>query len=380
MVQTIGHPHFLYVADCKAAALVTRATIDHGKGCYLFPLSLTGETPDLLRQWVLKPPVPVAEIYLPEVMDKEGKPVLMGYGFSMERSMQCILEDGTVHTWTERWLVTQSLAYAHSQQKRLQERLTKATAELGCLKARPEETRETYQTRAERILKQRQLEGLLTVTAVESKISKKQYENRGRPGENSPYTVVEERHLQLDIQTNVTAIEEQRLLAGWRIYVINLPAASLSLEQAMVYYRDEWLVEHGFHRFKKGSLPALPLFLRLDERIRGLMLLLMVALQALTLLEFVSQSQLKANQETIAGLVPGNPKMKTDHPSAERILAQFEGLHLFIEETETHLNARMIEVLTPVQQHLLALLNIPETIYALNSCQTVQKSLDPPFV
>ena len=72
--------------------------------------------------------------------------------------------------------------------------------------------------------------------------------------------------------------------------------------------------------------------------------------------------------------------MKTDHPSAERILAQFEGLHLFIEETQTHLNARMIEVLTPVQQHLLALLNIPETVYALNSCQPVQKSLDPPFV
>jgi transposase len=45
----------------------------------------------------------------------------------------------------------------------------------------------------------------------------------------------------------------------------------------MAYYRDEWLVEHGFRRFKKGSLPALPLFLRLDERIRGLMLLLMVA-------------------------------------------------------------------------------------------------------
>ena len=147
----------------------------------------------------------------------------------------------------------------------------------------------------------------------------------------------------------------------------------------MAYYRDEWLVEHGFHRFKQGSLPALPLFLRLDERIRGLMLLLMVALQALTLLEFVSQRQLKANHETIAGLVPGNPKMKTEHPSAERILAQFEGLHLFIEQTETHLNASMIELLTPVQQRLLALLDIPKTIYALNFSHPVQKFLDPPF-
>jgi len=367
MVKTIGHPHFLYVADCKAAALLTRATIAYGKGYYLFPLPMTGETPDLLRQWVLKPPVQAAEIYLPEVTDKEGKPLLVGYGFGIERPMQSTLEGGTVHNWTERWLVTQSLSHARRQQTGLQERLTKATSELGCLKARPDETRESYQTRAENIIKKRQVEGLLTVTVTENTINKKQYENRGRPGENSPYTWVQERRLKLEFQTNETAIEEQRLLAGWRVYVVNLPVASLSLEQAINYYRDEWLVEHSFHRFKKGSLPALPLFLRLDERIRGLMLLLMIALQALTLLEFVSHRQLKTNHETIAGLVPGNPKMKTDHPSAERILTQFDGLHLFIEETETHLNARLIEVLTPIQQRLLALLEIPETIYALNS-------------
>ena len=379
MVKTIGHARFLYVADCKAAALLTRATIDHKKGYYLFPLPMTGETPDLLRQWVLNPPVPVTEIYLPEIVDKEGKPELVGYGFSMERSMQYILEDGTVHTWTERWLVTQSLAHARRQRTGLQERLTKATTELGRLKARQDETRESYQDRAEHIINHRQLEGLLTVTAVESITTKKLYENRGRPGENSPFSLIEERHLKLEFQFNDTAIDEQRLLAGWRIYVVNLPQASLSLEQAIHYYRDEWLVEQGFHRFKKGSLPALPLFLRLDDRIRGLMLLLMVALQALTLLEFVSHSELKANQETIAGLVPGNPKMKTDHPSAERILAQFEGLHLFIEETETLLSARLIETLSPVQKRLLALLDIPDTIYALHYAQPSQKFQNPPF-
>jgi transposase len=379
MVKTIGHSNFLYVADCKAGALLTRATIDHEKGYYLVPLPMTGETPELLRQWVLKPPVTVAEIYLPGVTDKEGKPVLMGYGFSQERSMQCSLEDGTVHTWTERWLVTQSLAHARRIRTGLQERLTKTTAELGQLKARTDETRDSFQARAERIIKQRQLDDLLTVTVVERMTTRKEYENRGRPGANSPYTLVEERHWELDLQPNSSAIEEQRLLAGWRIYVINLPSTRLSLEQAMAYYRDEWLVEHGFHRFKKGSLPALPLFLRLDDRIRGLMLLLMVALQALTLLEFVSQRQLKANRETIAGLVPGNPKMKSDHPSAERILTQFEGLHLLIEETDTQLDARMIEVLTPVQQRLLALLGIPITIYAMNFSHPVSKFIDAPF-
>ena len=376
MVKTIGHPNFLYVADCKAAALETRAEIDHGGGSYLFPLPMTGNIPDHLRQWVQKPPVSVGEIYLPGIVDKEGKPLLVGYGFSLERSMQCKLQDGTVHTWTERWLVTQSLAHAQRQKRSLQDRLTKSVDALNSLKAQSDETCDDYRERAERIIKQQHLEGLLTIKVVEQKTSRKQYEHRGRPTADSPYMLIEERHLRLEFQRNETAIQEQQLLAGWRIYAVNLPPVSLSLEQAMAYYRDEWLVEHGFHRFKKGSLPTLPLFLRLDERIRGLMLLLMLALQALTLLEFVSQRQLKAKQETIAGLVPGNPKMKTDHPSAERILTQFEGLHLLVEETDTLVSAKMVEELTPVQRRLLTLLDIPETVYALGFSLPDPKFLD----
>ena len=379
MVKTIGHSHFLYVADCKAAALATRAGIDRGKGSYLFPLPMTGDTPELLRQWVLSPPVSATEIYLPDVLDKEGKHLLVGYGFSLERTMQCKLKDDTVHIWTERWLVTQSLAHAGRQQARMRRKLDKTIAELSDLKAQADETCENYQARAERILQQRQLEGLLTVTTVEQKTTRKKYENRGRPGVNSQYQLIEECHLHLEVHRNETAIAEQLLLARWRIYVVNLPAVSLSLEQCIAYYRDEWLVEHGFHRFKRGRLPALPLFLRLDDRIRGLMLLLVVALQALTLLEFVSQHQLKAKKESIAGLVPGNPKMKTDHPSAERILAQFEGLHLFIEETETKVTAKVIESLTPLQQRLLAILGIPESVYLLTFSQPAQKFLDAPF-
>ena len=46
MAKTIGHTDFLYVADCKAAALDTRATIDKEDGQYLFPLPMTGTTPE----------------------------------------------------------------------------------------------------------------------------------------------------------------------------------------------------------------------------------------------------------------------------------------------------------------------------------------------
>lgn len=163
----------------------------------------------------------------------------------------------------------------------------------------------------------------------------------------------------------------------WRggfIYVTNSTALRLPLEQAIAYSRDEWLIERGYHRFKKGSLPALPLFIRLPQRIVGLMLLLMIALQALTLLEFVSLHPKLTNRgETVAERVPGNPKMTTSRPSAERIFAPFTQLHLLIEETGTKITGRLIEELTPLQRRLLALLGIPETIYNLRFSRPMPK-------
>ena len=98
------------------------------------------------------------------------------------------------------------------------------------------------------------------------------------------------------------------------------------------------------------------------------MLLLMIALQALTLLEFVARRSLKEQGETLVGLVPGLPKMTTDHPTAERLLARFKNLHLLLEQTEAGVKGTLVETLTPLQRRILALLHVPETIYAMKFC------------
>ena len=102
-------------------------------------------------------------------------------------------------------------------------------------------------------------------------------------------------------------------LAGWRIYVTNSTPEDVSLVQATALYREEWTVEHGFHRWKGGQLPTLPLFLHIEWRIRGLMRLLLIALHLLGLLEWRARRTFAAEQATVAGLVPGNPKMATAH-------------------------------------------------------------------
>lgn len=365
MAQTIGHQDFLYVTDCKGGALLTRATIDHEGGKYLVPLPQTGDIPDELYKLVSKPPVNPMPIYLDDVLDEQGEPREVGQGFVIEKEMMAQLEDGTTHTWTEQWLVTQSTAHATRQQKSLQSRLDKVEEELCRMTVKKEESAADFQSRAKRVLQKRKVADLITLQVEETITTKEQYIGRGRPGPNRPYQMGEERKVHLHFQRNEAAVEQASTMAGWRIYVTNTTSAQLSLNQTTDYYRDQWLVERGYHRFKKGSLPALPLFVRLPARIKGLMLLLMVALQSLTLLEFVVRRELAERQETVAGLVPGNPKMETARPTAERILAQFTHLHLLVEETETQVKSCLIETLTPLHCRLLALLQVPETIYDL---------------
>ena len=51
MAKVIGHKHFVFLADCKAAALATRGQIAAKGGIYCFPVPLSGQHPLLLKQW-----------------------------------------------------------------------------------------------------------------------------------------------------------------------------------------------------------------------------------------------------------------------------------------------------------------------------------------
>ena len=109
MVATIGHSDFLFVADCKAAALATRAQLDYEQGHYLFPLPMTGKVPEYLRQWVLQPPSPPKPIELSDLKQPDGPPLVVGSGFVVELGLYSVLGEGQArHHWLEQWLVTRS--------------------------------------------------------------------------------------------------------------------------------------------------------------------------------------------------------------------------------------------------------------------------------
>jgi len=367
LVQVIGHSAFLVVGDCKMASLATRAQIHAGGGFYLAPLPMTGHTPDSLHDWVLAPPVPAVTIRLP------GRAEPVGAGFEVAVTQTWTPETGEVVTWRERTLVVRSDKVAHRQQQGLAARLIRAEAALGKLKPGPRADLSTLTTESQAILKRYDVSDYLQVTWTAHTTETRHYLKCGRHGPNSPYTMVATTQWQLTVVRVSDAVEEFNRLAGWRLYVTNAAAGRLTLDGAASCYREQWQPERGFHRLKGASLAIRPLLLRSDQRLCGLLCLLVIALRALTLLEFVVRRQLAQQDESLQGLYAGNPQRSTAQPTAERVLKALDDITLY-RLTDGRSTWYATTPLSALQRRILALVGVPESIYT----SLVQPSLPGP--
>jgi transposase len=360
MAKVIGHKLFVFLADCKAAAIATRAQIQFAGGIYCFPLPLTGQNPALLKQWVLDPPSTSVEIRLPK--QEKDEPAI-GRGFEIELGKFWLNPDTKkLVTWHERYLVTYSKILAATQIRGLHERINKAQTALDKLKQRPGKELEVFNTKVKAILKRHRVKEFLLVTTTSETNIQINYINKGRPTANSPTQTVTKIELKLNIELQTPAIEEAEKLAGWRLYVTNAPSDRLSLNQAIAYYREQWLVERGFHRFKRGQLPALPIYFQNQDCIAGLMFLLTLALRVFTLIEYVVRLALETSQQQLAGLYDGNPKRATARPSAEKLLKAFDNLSLYLLPD----GCMFVTTLSSLHRQILSMLKLPESIYSLH--------------
>ncbi len=237
---------------------------------------MSGQHPQQLRQWVLSPPAETVSIRLPRQDELEPA---VGKGFEVELGKFWLnSETDKWVRWHERYLVVYSQTLAASTIRGQQQRILTAITALKKLAAKPGVDQEQLTHKVENILKRYRVNDFFSTMITEVVTKQRGYVGRGRPSKNSPTEFVTKISLQLHIEQIDTAIKEAETLAGWRLYVTNANVAHLSLPQAVMYYRDEWLLERGFHRFKRGSLPALPIYFQNQDRITGLMFVLNIAM------------------------------------------------------------------------------------------------------
>ena len=167
---------------------------------------------------------------------------------------------------------------------------------------------------------------------------------------------------EIDAQTNAEAIAQAEFFLGWRAYVSNASQAELSLEQAVLTYRDEWLIERDFARIKGRVLSIAPLWLRLEQRAVGMARLLTLGVRVLALIEHEARLKIKLEQTAITGLYKSRKNRATEVPTTERMLIALGRIILTTIRIGDQVH-RHISALSPTQLRIVDLAGCPPDTY-----------------
>jgi transposase len=349
------------VGDGKLAALETRAFLQAGGDFYLCPLSehqLPVEALDasLTPVWAEDQGVPPITR-----VRADGTAERIAQGYERADTLRAVVE-GHACSWEERRLVVRSVKQAQAAEAARRGRLAKAQAPLAALNERGRGKRrfpavEPLRQATEAVLHQYRVQGLLRVR-YEGQVHERCVRGYGgRPARRQ-----EERDVHVTAVVDEEALDAAVRRLGWRVYATNQPAASLSLPQAGLAYREQYIVERSFGRLQGRPLSLTPMYVERDDHATGLMRLLSLGFRVLTLLEFVVRRRLATAKTPLAGLYAGNPQRGTTHPTAERLLDAFQDLTLTIVRTGCHRWAHLTPLST-VQERILTLLDFPTHIY-----------------
>src|SRR5438128_1843338 len=137
----------------------------------------------------------------------------------------------------------------------------------------------------------------------------------------------------------------------------------LSLQEAVLCYRNEYRVERIFNRLK-SRVHIAPLFVKLNDQIEGLTYLLTLGVRVLTVMEFVLRRSLQTDQTKLPGLHPEHKTKMTDKPTAERILKAFADVSLTIIKTAAGEEIlRRLTSLSGLQEDILQRLGLGASLY-----------------
>lgn len=353
----------LYIGDSKMEALPTRAALASAGDYYLTPLSLKGQQEELLAELL----VPVwqkeqelTDIYGPA--EDEEPPLLLAQGYETSRPQKTLVKEQWLE-WEERVLVIYSPSLAKQAQQGLTERLQHAEEKLRALTPPPGRGKQQWvelaplQAEVEAILEYHRAKEFLQVTYQRHQTQRQRRKYKDRLAR----TEVKVRY-ELAVTRNEAALAQARRRLGWRLYVSNTNTAQLSLDEAVLAYRDSPHIDRDFSRLKGRPLGLRPLYLKREDHTCGLLRLLSLALRLLTLVEFVVRRNLQPQSDRLVGLYPGNPTRATARPTTERLLQAFQNVTLTLvrmpHQTITH-----VTPLSALQIRILSLLDLPTSIY-----------------
>ena len=170
---------------------------------------------------------------------------------------------------------------------------------------------------------------------------------RGRPGNGEELQCFY--HIKAGFEEDEGAIRKEMLRRGKFILATNeLESEKLSDEEALKAYKEQQHAERGFRFLKDPLFFADSMFLKNEDRIVAMVMIMGLALMVYSLAEHRLREALEKEDETI----PDQRKKPTKKPTMRRVFQIFEGI------TVLYIGSKMVKVLNlrPIHAKILRLL------------------------
>lgn len=363
----LGTTGILWQGDSKLGSLENRYEIARHADFYLTPASLVQLNAQTLRDYIATHKASEGEwttIYLDKEVKGTLEKVAIGTGFELSVA----LSHKDFH-WTERRLVVRSARYAAAETAVFNKQLTQAQAQLADLMTRKQgkavhKSADDLLKAAKKITDKNHVTRFFDLHVV-TNITHKTVNGYKK----NPNRTVEIQTFDLQIEQNLTLIDQNRDYLGYRVYLTNQTVEHLDIQKAVEAYRGEYKIERRIRNLKQEVCALLPIYLQKDDRIVGLVNLLTLLLQIVSIAEYQIAQSLKEeeqeNQKKIAGLYAGQPKLATAKPSISKIITAMSPITIIFVIKDDKVVKKVITNQNDTTKRIIELIKIPVNPYEI---------------
>ena len=347
--QQIRRKDLLYVFDCKGGSLETRSYIKWSGNDYLCPLSKVQCTDNQLRKYIEN-----RDSELTKVKDEKGNVIAKAFEIYQK------ISDAS-GSWRERRIIVRSESYAKSEIKKIDKKIAKAQESLQKAfekksgRRHPKDMEEALK-KAKSILDKNGVSDFIGYTITETVIEREIGSYKGKQGRKEV-----KKSYEITCQVTEKELKEHKQFLGWRVYATNAKKKRLSTIKVVECYRAEYKIEHVFNKLLNKVTALIPIYLQKDDRVKGLIRLLLLALKFDSIIQHQVRKNL--NGEKIKGLYPGNPGRSTTKPTTQLLLYPFKEISAIFLKNEQGGTVIQLMPLSDVQETVIQLLGFKNTIY-----------------
>jgi len=352
LVQLIGRPDFLYVADSKLATADNMGHIARRGGRFLSVLPRTRSEDGRFRERVRHGEVTWEVLH--EKHDDEGRLV--------DRYSVCPEGQQTADGYRLVWY--HSTRKAELDQLARSRRLERALRALHDLQGRLASPRTRYRERSrvaeavEKILRDCQVESWIVPRIDEEEEATFRQARRGRPSADTPFRREVRRRFSLGWDIDYARMAEERLTDGLFPLVTN--DRQRSERELLLAYKRQPYVEKRFSQLKSDYEVA-PVYLKEARRIQGLLCVHFLTQLLQALLERELRRAMQRERVDSLPLYPEDRPCRC--PTTRKVIDLFEPVQRHTLTVRRQEATTFLTELTPVQRRILKLLGIPLSTY-----------------